>query len=113
MTPTETANLAQIATNESPITITKTVVALSSTDSVIVAANPSRKYLALCNIGTGLASLNFGAAAVAAQGWPLAAAGAAGDQGGAILFETKVTQQAVHGICAAAVTTNVLVLEGV
>jgi hypothetical protein len=96
------------------ITITQTVVALTAADAQIVAANPNRKYLAILNIGTGLATLGFGGVAVAGQGYPLSAASVAGDQGGGIIFESSgVSQQAIHGICAANVTTSVVVLEGV
>lgn len=105
---------APLLTHPGTITITMTVVSLSQTDTQIVAANASRRYLALVNINTGLATLNFGSAATAGQGWPLSAAGAAGDQGGALIFESSaITQQAIHGICASGVTTSVVVLEGV
>jgi len=93
--------------------VRQTVVTLTAaTDTTVVAANPSRKYLAICNIGTGLASLAFDQAAVAGQGWPLSAAGSAGDQGGAIFFEASMlTRQAIHAISTAGST--VVVLEGI
>ena len=94
----------------SQITYTQTVVALTATDGVVIAANAARKDLWLINIGTGLATLGFGAVAVAGQGYPLAAAGAVGDQGGGWQGNTA---QAIHGICASGVTTSLLVLEGV
>jgi hypothetical protein len=108
------AFIAGIVVKPAAITITQTVVALTSADVVIVAANSNRKYLAIINIGTGLASLGFGSVAVAGQGWPLSAASAAGDAGGGLERSGDgITLQAIHGICAAGVTTNVVVLEGV
>jgi hypothetical protein len=95
-----------MAVKQSVVTLT------AATDTQLVAANPMRKYLALVNIGTGLASLAFDVAAVAGQGWPLSAASTAGDQGGAIFFEASaVTKQAVHAISTAG--TVIVVLEGV
>ena len=95
------------------MSIVQTVVTLTATvDAVLVAANPNRKYLALCNVNTGLVTLAFDKAAVAGSGWPLGEAGSAGDQGGAIVFESSgVTTQAVHGISTAGST--VVVLEGI
>lgn len=92
--------------------ITTTVVAVTNASTSVVPENPYRKYLALCNVGTGLASLNFDAPAVAGQGWPLTAAGTVGDQGGALIFESSfLTKQAVNAISAAG--TTIVVLEGV
>jgi hypothetical protein len=97
-----------------PVTITQTIVALTAADVAIIGANPARKYLLLENIGTGLASLNFGAVAVFGQGKPLSAALVAGDSGGSLERSgDAISQQAIHGICAAGVTTNICVLEGV
>jgi len=97
------------------MSVVQTVVTLTAaTNTTLVAANPLRKYLAVCNIGTGLVSLAFGTAsvAVAGSGWPLAAAGSAGDQGGALIFESSVLpMQAVKGISTAGST--VVVLEGI
>lgn len=95
------------------VTINQTVVSLTAaTDTTLVAANPLRKYLAIVNIGTGLVSLAWNTAAVAGQGWPLTAAGVAGDQGGALIFEASAMPfGAVHGISTAGST--VVVLEGV
>jgi hypothetical protein len=96
-----------------PVTLTQSVVPVTATDTTLIAANTARKYLALANIGTGLVTLNFGAAATAGSGFPLAAAAVAGGQGGALIFEASaVTQQAIHAICAGGVTSSVAVVEG-
>ena len=109
-----TALTVGIGIKPAAITITQTVVPLTQADNPIVAANPNRKYLAIINIGTGLASLGFGAVAVAGQGWPLSAASVAGDGGGGLERSGDgITLQAIHGICAIGVTTSVVVLEGV
>lgn len=95
------------------MSIAQTVVALSAAqDTTIVAANPNRKYLAICNIGTSLATLAFDKAAVAGSGWPLGAADISGGQGGAVFFEASgVPQQAVHAIST--VGTTLVVMEGI
>ena len=95
------------------MSVVQTVVTLTATvDATIVAANSNRKYLAIININTGLATLAFDTAAVAGQGWPLSAAASAGDQGGAVVFEASaITQQAVHAISTAG--TTLVVLEGI
>ena len=95
------------------MSVKQTVVTLTAaTDTTLAAANPLRKYLAVCNINTGLVSLAFDKAAVAGQGWPLSGASSAGDQGGAMIWESSaVTTQALHGISTAGST--VVVLEGI
>ena len=95
------------------MSINQTVVTLTAnTDTVLVAKNVNRKYLAIMNISTGLVSLAFDTTAVATSGWPLAEASSLGEQGGAIVFESSaVTFQAVHGISVAGST--VVVLEGI
>lgn len=95
------------------VTITQTVITLvANTSTSLLAANSSRNYLAICNIGTGLASLAFGATAVVGQGWPLGPAPVAGDQGGAWLMEDlAISRQAINAISAAG--TTIVILEGV
>ena len=94
------------------ITITQTVVSVGTTDTVLVAANPSRKYLALCVIGTTGVSLAFNQVATLNSGWPLAPASALGTQGGQFVWEsTGITTDAIHAISSAA--TTVVVMEGV
>lgn len=95
------------------MSINQTVVSLSAnSDTTLVAANHNRKYLAICNIGTGLVSLAFDQAATAGSGWPLAAAMGAGQQGGEMVWEASaITQQAVHGIST--LGSTVVVLEGI
>jgi hypothetical protein len=95
------------------VVLKQSVVTLTATvDNTIVAANPLRKYLAIVNIGTGLVTLAFDQAAVAGSGWPLAAAGGAGQQGGAIVFEASaLPMNAIHAISTAG--SSVVVIEGV
>ena len=95
------------------MSINQTVVTLTAnTDAKIVSANANRRYLAICNIGTNVAALAFDVAAVAAQGWPLAAAPVAGEQGGTLIFEASgVPLQAVHAISTAG--TTLIVMEGI
>lgn len=94
------------------VVLKQTVVSLTAaTDTTLVAANPLRKYLAICNIGTGLVSLAFNVAAVAGQGWPLAEAASSGEQGGSFIFEASaVPMGEIHGISTAGST--VVVIEG-
>lgn len=96
------------------MTLTQTVVTLSAnTDAPLIAANKNRVFLAISNVGTGLCNLSFTAnAAVVGQGWPLGAAPASGDQGGALVFDGHaVPKGPVRGISQ--VGTTVVVLEGV
>lgn len=95
------------------VVLKQTVVTLTATvDNTIVAANPLRKYLAIINIGTGLATLAFDAAATAGSGWPLSEAASAGEQGGAIIFEASAMPlNAIHAISTAG--TTLVVIEGV
>jgi len=96
-----------------PVTLAQSVVPVTATDTTLIGANPARKYLALANIGTGLVTLNFGAAAVAGHGFPLAPAALAGGQGGGLVFESSsITPQAIHAICGAGGTSSVAVVEG-
>jgi hypothetical protein len=88
------------------VSITQTVVALTAgADATLIAANPKRRFLAVANIGTNPATLAFDVAAVAGQGWPLAA-GASFPWDGA-----SVPTNALHAISTAGST--VVVLEGV
>lgn len=95
------------------VVLKQSVVTLTAaTDATVVAANPLRKYLAIANIGTGLATLAFDAAATAGSGWPLAEAASAGEQGGAIIFEASAMPlNAIHAISTAG--TTLVVIEGV
>ncbi len=97
-----------------PVTITQSRHTVTDVDSIIVAANVARKYLLIVNADTADVSLGFGAAVLAGQGYPAPAAPSAGAQGGGIVFESLVVPTAaVHAICAAGLTTTVVVLEGV
>jgi hypothetical protein len=95
-----------------PATSTQAVVVLpAGTATQLAAANPARRTLAVVNIGTNPATMGFANTVVAGQGWPLAAANAAGGQGGG--FEWPA--QAVHGGAVWAVSaagTSIVVLEG-
>lgn len=92
--------------------IRQTVVSVpANTDTLLVAANPMRKYLAIVNIGTGAGTWGFDQAAVVNSGYPLTAAAAAGAQGGGLVWEAGVVPlNAIHLISAAG--TTVAVLEG-
>ena len=95
----------------SNVPIKQTVVALASNTDTPLGSSTSRRYLCLMNIGAGLLSLNFDAAAVAASGWALAGVSVAGHQGGAMCWESAIVAgSVVHGISAAG--TTVVVLEG-
>jgi hypothetical protein len=112
--PVEAGNAFPVFDQPHVITITTTIVPLTQADAQILPANPARKYLLIVNIGTGLATLGFGVAAVAGQGYPMPAASVAGDQGGGLERSGDgITQQAIHGVCAPGVTTTVCVLEGI
>lgn len=95
------------------LTITQTVVTLAAaTNTQLLAANASRRYLLIVNIGTGDAWLAFGStAAVAATGYPLPAAAAAGGQGGGYSCDAStVPSGAIQAISTAG--TTLVVLEG-
>jgi len=93
-------------------TTTLAVVALpAGTPTRIAAASARRSSLAVANIGTGLASLGFASTVTAGNGWPLAAASASGDQGGAYEWPTAAIHTGeVWAVSAAG--TAVAVMEG-
>lgn len=110
--PLSPTNPLPTGNSSAQVTLTQTVVALSAgVDAVLVAANASRKYLKVQNIGTDTATLNFGAAATALSGLALSFAGFAGGAGGEFLMDSFVSGQAVHGISVNG--TSVVVIEGV
>lgn len=74
-------------------TVVSAVAVPAGTATRIVAASPGRVLLAIANTGTAPAAIGTSNAVTATTGWPLAAAAAAGDQGGA--YEWSET--AVHG----------------
>ena len=88
------------------VALKQSVVSLTAaTDAPLVAANPLRKYLALQNIGAGDATLAFDVAAVAGQGFLLAA-------GATLTFEsTGMPINSIHAISTPGST--VVVVEGV
>lgn len=94
------------------VVLTMTTMAIGAgANTVLIAANPYRKYLALMNTGTGRANLALAPnAAVLNAGWPLAAASAAGDAGGGLLFDDVRTTQGFN--VWAATATTIVVLEG-
>lgn len=93
------------------LAIAQSVVAVTAVSGQKLAANPNRRYLLVENIGTGDATLNFGAAAILGQGKPLNGADANGRQGGAFGMEgTGVSVQAVHAVSA--LGTTLVILEG-
>lgn len=94
------------------VSITQTVVTLTAnTDGVLIAANPSRRSLAVLNIDVGDATLQFNGAAVAGSGWCLPAASGAGGMGGGYDWGSVPPTNAVHAISAAG--TRIVVWEGV
>ena len=91
----------------------QTVVSVAATSTTIVAANPTRKYLGVMNLGTVPVTLSFdGTPAVVGAGWILAAAPSAGTPGTTLMFDkTGVPIQALNGIATTG-TANIAVLEG-
>lgn len=96
------------------ITLTQTVVSVTSSSTVLVAANANRKYLALMNSGASDVTIAVGGgSAVLGAGWVFAAAAIAGSAGGGLVWDAAaVPSQAFAGIVAGA-ASNVIVLEGV
>lgn len=93
------------------LALTLSTVAVTATSAQKLAANANRRYLMVENIGTGDATLNFGAAAVIGQGKPLNAADASGRQGGSFAMEgSAVTTQAINAVSTAG--TTLMILEG-
>lgn len=106
------SNIGNVGT--APLTLAVTAVTVTSTDSIVLPASTLRRSLTIFNRGTGLADLNFGAVAVAGQGLPIAAALSAGAQGGGYAWDvgSGCPQQSIHAVCAASVTTTLVVVEG-
>lgn len=88
-----------------------TVVDVTTSATLVAAANPTRRYLALINMGTGLANVGLDSSVTIGAGLPLAAAPAEGDQGGAYSWEGPPCPSGViYAIGSAA--TKICVLEG-
>jgi hypothetical protein len=95
----------------SGVPIVQTVIATPAGTDTVLGSSPSRRYLCLMNIGTGLVTLAFDQMAVAGSGWALEGATVAGHQGGSMCWDgATVAAGAVHAISAAGST--VVVLEG-
>jgi hypothetical protein len=94
------------------VTITQSLVAIAANASApLVAANPTRKYLAIMNIGLGAATIAFNQAATLNLGWAIAPAASAGAQGGFLIFEgAGVSLDQITAISA--VGTTFAILEG-
>lgn len=80
-------------------------VTVGSTSTAIVAANPNRKYLALCNISDETMYLAFGNTAEQTKGMPVYTAGTLEWMG------PYVFTAAVNGICASGSKT-ICYIEG-
>ena len=107
------AGAAQAAEIVAPtsLPLAQTVIALPANTDTVLGSSISRRYLCLMNIGTGLVTLGFDAAAVAGSGWALEGATTAGHQGGSMCWDGAiVVAGAVHAISAAGST--LVVLEG-
>ena len=96
------------------LTFATTYVSVTSSGSMILAANPARKSLAIFDRGTGLADLQFGAMPTAGQALPIAAAASSGGAGGGYVWGAAdgVDRRALYAICASGVTTNLVIMEG-
>ena len=77
----EAAYAAEIVA-PSGVPIVQTVIATPAGNDTVLGSSPSRRYLCLMNIGTGLVTLAFDQMAVAGSGWALEGATTAGHQGG-------------------------------
>ena len=96
-----------VAPSSAPIS--QTIVTLAAGVDTTLGADPSRRYLCLMNIGTGLVTLGFGAPAIAGSGWALEAASSAGHQGGSMCWESAtVVAGTLHAVSAAGSTVAVL-----
>lgn len=104
--------------NPVPVTVrggtTCTLAVVTLTAGVatqIAAANANRRALGVANIGTGLAAMAYANTVTVGAGWPLAAAGSLGDQGGGYEW----APQAVHTGAVWAISTagtTLAVMEG-
>jgi hypothetical protein len=105
-----TAQAAEIVAPTS-LPLVQSVIAIPANTDTVLGSGTSRRYLCLMNIGTGLVTLGFDAAAVAGSGWALEGAAAAGHQGGSMCWDGAIVAAgAVHAISAAGST--IIVLEG-
>ena len=107
------AGAAQAAEIVAPtsLPLAQSVIALPANTDIVLGSGISRRYLCLMNIGAGLVTLGFDAAAVAGSGWALEGATTAGHQGGSMCWDGAiVVAGAVHAISAAGST--LVVLEG-
>lgn len=69
------------------VTVRTVTIPAGGAATLVLPASGSRRAVSICNIGT--ASLSFGESGVTpGAGWPLAAAGATGDQGGAYTWNS-------------------------
>jgi hypothetical protein len=106
----EAAYAAEIVA-PSGVPIVQSVIATPAGTDTVLGSSPSRRYLCLMNIGTGLVTLAFDQAAVAGSGWALEGTTTSGHQGGSMCWDNAiVAASTVHAISAAGST--VAVLEG-
>ncbi len=103
--------LAALADPPISVAVTQTVQTLTAaTDAALTGTGPGIRMLCVQNIGTGLVSLAFGAAATAGAGYALNAAGGAGQGGGSICWSgDTVPRDVVHAISAAGSSVVTLV----
>lgn len=93
------------------VMVTQTVQTLvAATDAALTGTGRGIRMLCVQNIGTGLVSLGFGAAATASQGYALNAAAGAGQAGGTVCWTGQtVPSDVVHAISTAGSTVVTLV----
>ena len=97
----------------SPMTITQTVVPVGTASTPLVAANPSRKYLAWMIIGTADVTIAPGSS-VSAVGQGMVYKGLGLNQQGASQeFQSGAVHVGAFACIAAAVGSSVVVWEGV
>lgn len=99
--------------NPRSISPTQAVVVLGAgVAGDLVAANPERRLLILCNIGVNPVSLSFGAVApVAATGYCLEPAATAGRKGGELIF-SSADMPIVRIQAISALGSSVVVIQG-
>lgn len=93
------------------VLVTQTAQTLTAaTSAPLTGTGAGIRMLCVQNIGTGLVTLNFDAAAVAGTGYALNAAGGAGQGGGSICWNgDTVPRSVVHAISTAGSVVAVLV----
>jgi hypothetical protein len=101
-----------VSPSSTQTTNTISVVSVTATSGVLIAANSGRKSLSFMNIGANSCTITTANPAVSGQGYVLSSGGPLPSQGGSQQYDSKVPTNAYYAICPANQATTIAVEEG-